>query len=58
MENKEKKQKKCKDFVANILQMTRDLWVAVEIENYERAAVLRDLIRDEQEAYKTYLEEL
>jgi protein-arginine kinase activator protein McsA len=58
MENKEKKQKKCKDFVANILQMTRDLWRAVEIENYERAAILRDLIKQEQKDYQNYLEEL
>ena len=58
MENKEKKQKKCKDFVANILQMTRDLWRAVEIENYELAALLRDLIKQEQEDYQNYLEEL
>ena len=58
MENKEKKHKKCKDYVANILQMTRDLWRAVEIENYELAALLRDLIKQEQEDYQNYLEEL
>ena len=58
MENKEKNQKTCKDYVVNILQMSRDLWRAVEVENYERAAVLRDLIKDEQKEYHKFLEDI
>jgi protein-arginine kinase activator protein McsA len=55
MENKAQKRKECKAYVSKIKQMTKDLWLAVENEEFERAAILRDLIRDEQEAYKQFL---